>query len=73
MKVSIPKEFGNTAKKPVLLLVPEEVKINKKEDLTSLILRSDPSKADSFKILEGLDKSPHEIIQWRLNIQRAFT
>jgi len=79
MKVTVPKEFGNTAKKPVLPLVPEEVKINRKEDLTSLILRSDPTRADSatvkfsFKILEGVEESPREIIQWRLNIGRAFT
>jgi len=41
MKVSVPKDFGNTTKKPVLPLVPEPIKSVKKEDLTIVNLCSD--------------------------------
>jgi len=47
MKVSVPKTFGNTSKKPVLPLVPEPVKSIKKEDLTAVNLCSDPGDHNS--------------------------
>jgi len=47
MKVSVPKEFGNTSKKPILPLVPEPIKSIKKEELTTGSLYSDPSNHNS--------------------------
>jgi len=79
MKVSVPKEFGNTNKKPVLPLVPEPIKGIKKEDLTTVNLYSDPSDHNStqvkfsFKGLDGDHKAPCEILEWRCNVERSLT
>jgi len=79
MKVSVPKDFGNTSKKPVLPLVPEPIKSVKKEDLTTVNLHSDPADHDStqvkfsFKGLDGDHETPREILEWRRNVERALT
>jgi len=79
MKVSVPKDFGNTAKKPVLQLVPERIKSIKKEDLTTVSLCSDPADHDSTQVnfsVKGLDgdhETPREILEWRRNVERALT
>jgi len=79
MKVSVPKDFGNTSKKPVLPLVPEPIKSIKKEDLTTVNLHSDPSDHNStqvefsFKGLDGDHETPCEILEWRRNVERALT
>jgi len=79
MKVSVPKEFGNTNKKPVLPLVPEPIKSVKKEDLTAVNLCSDPTDHNStqvkfsFKGLDGDHETPREILEWRRNVERALT
>ena len=78
MKVVVAKEFGNTSKKPLLPLVPEPTEILRKEELTTLELRSVPTDPDSakvkftFKMLAG-GESPREAIQWRVNVDRALT
>ena len=59
MKVVVAKEFGNTSKKPLLPLVPEPTEILRKEELTTIELRSVPTDPNSakvkftFKMLEG--------------------
>jgi len=64
MKVSVPKDFGNTSKKPILPLVPEPIKSVKKEDLTTVSLYSDPADHNltqvkfSFKGSDGDNKTP---------------
>jgi len=79
MKVSVPKDFGNTSKKPVLPLVPEPIKSIKKEDLTTVNLYSDPSNHTSTQVkfsFKGLDEdheAPREILQWRRKVERALT
>jgi len=79
MKVSVPKDFGNTSKKPVLPLVPEPIKSIKKEDLAAVNLCSDPGDHNSaqvkfaFKGLDGDHETPREILQWRHNVDRALT
>jgi len=79
MKVSVPKDFGNTSKKPVLPLVPEPVKSIKKEDLTTVNLHSDPGDHNStqvkfsFKGLDGDHETPREILEWRCNVEQALT
>ena len=79
MKVSVPKEFGNTNKKPVLPLVPEPIKSTKKEDLTTVNLYSDPGDHGSTQVkfsFKGLDRdheTPREILEWRRNVDRALT
>jgi len=79
MKVSVPKDFGNTNKKPVLPLVPEPIKSIKKEDLTTVNFYSDPSDHNStqvefsFKGLDGDHETPHEILEWHYNVDRALT
>jgi len=79
MKVSVPKDFSNTSKKPVLPLVPEPIKSIKKEDLTTVNLYSDPSHHASkqvkfsFKGLDGDHETPREILEWRHNVERALT
>jgi len=79
MKVSVPKDFGNTAKKPVLPLVPEPIKSVKKEDLATVNLCSNPADHDStqvkfsFKGLDGDHETPSEILEWRRNVDRALT
>ena len=79
MKVSVPKDFGNTAKKPVLPLVPEQIKSIKKEDLTTVNLCSDPSDHNStqvkfsFKGLDGDHEMPCGILEWRHNVEQALT
>jgi len=78
MKVSVPKEFGNTNKKPVLPLLPEPIKSIKKEDMTVVNLCSDPSDHAStqvkfsFKGLDGVHETPREILEWRRNVDRAL-
>ena len=79
MKVSVPKDFGNTHKKPVLPLVPEPLRSIKKEDLTTVNLYSDPGDHTStqvkfsFKGLDGDHETPREILEWRRNVDRAVT
>jgi len=79
MKVSVPKEF-ETNRKPVLPLVPEPTVLIKKEDLAQVDLLSDPSDPSStkvkfaFKTLKGgHGEVAREIIQWFMNVERAFT
>jgi len=78
MKVSVPKDFGNTAKKPILPLVPEPIQAVKKEELTAVNLYSDPGDHAStqvkftFKGLNGDSKSPREILHWRRDVDRAL-
>jgi len=79
MKVSVPEDFGNTSKKPVLPLVPEPIKSIKKEYLTTVNLYSDPGDHGStqvkfsFKGLDGDHETPREILEWRHNVDRALT
>jgi len=79
MKVSVPKDFGNTSKKPVLPLVPEPIKSIKKEDLAAVNLCSDPGNHASTQVkfsFKGLDRdheTPHEILEWRRNVERSLT
>jgi len=74
MKVYVPKDFGNTSKKPVLPLAPEPIKSVKKEDLTTVNLHSDPSGHNSthvkfsFKGLDGDHEMPREILEWRRHV-----
>jgi len=78
MKVSVPKEFGNTSKKPILPLVPEPIKSVKKTDLTTVNLNSDPTDHGStqvkfsFKGLDGDNETPREIVGWRRNVEQAL-
>jgi len=78
MKVSVPKEFGNTSKKPVLPLVPEPIKSVKKEDLTTVKICSDPENHAStqvkftFKLLDGNSEVPREILGWHHNVEQAL-
>jgi len=58
MKVSVPKEFGNTNKKPVLPLVLEPIKSIKKENLAAVNLHNDPTDHNSTQVkfsFKGLD------------------
>jgi len=79
MKVSVPKDFGNISKKPILQLVPEPIKSVKKEDLTTVNVYSDPGDHAStqvkmtFKGLDGDNEMPQEILGWRRNVERALT
>jgi len=78
MKVSVPNDFGNSSKKPILPLVPEPVKSVKKEDLTTVNLCSDPADHAltqvkfSFKGLDGDHETPREILGWRCTVERAL-
>jgi len=79
MKVSVPKDFGNTSKNHVLPLVPAPIKSIKKEDLTTVNLYSDPGDHNStqvkfsFKGLDGDHETPREILEWRRNVDQALT
>ena len=79
MKVVLPKENGNASKKPVLPLVPEPIKAVKKEDLTTVMIYSNPADITStqvkftFKVLDGDNETPREILGWRRNVERALT
>jgi len=79
MKVSVPNDFGNSSKKPILPLVPEPIKGIKKEDLTTVNLCSDPANHNStqvkfsFKGLDGDHETPQEILGWCHNVERALT
>jgi hypothetical protein len=76
MKIIASKDFGS-AKKPLLPLVPEPVEIHRKDELTTLEILSDPADAGSpkvkltFKMLHG-NESPRELINWRVNVERAL-
>jgi len=79
MKVSVSKDFGNN-RKPVLPLVPEPTVLIEREDLAQVDLLSDPTDPNStkvkfaFKILKGgHGEAAREIIQWCVNVERAFT
>ena len=78
MKVSIPKDFGNTSKKPILPLVPEPIKSVKKEDLTTANIYSDPADHNlmqvkfTFSWLDGDNEMPCEILGWHRNVERAL-
>jgi len=69
MKVSVPKDFGNTSNK-LLPLVPEPVKSIEKEDLAAVNPCSDPADHTStqvkfsFKGLIGDHETPREILKW---------
>ena len=79
MKVSVPKDFGNTRKKPVLPLVPEPIKSIKKEELNTVSLCSDPADHNStqvkisFKGFDGDNETPHATLGWHRNMERALT
>ena len=80
MKVSIPSEYGNKGKNKIVLpLIPEQVEVAAKADLAQVDLLSDPALAHStkvrfvFKIIEGAVNPPREVLQWRRNVERAFT
>jgi len=49
MKVSVPKDFGNS-RKHVRPLAPELTTVNKKEDIASVDLLSNPANAGSTKV-----------------------
>lgn len=76
MKITASKDFGN--KKILLPLTFESTEVTKEEDLTQVELFSNPNDANStkvcfaFKILEGTDESPREVIQWCRNVEHAF-
>ena len=79
MKVSFSKDFGNN-RKPVLVLVPKPTVLIEKEDLAQVDLLGDPTDPNStkvkfaFKILKGgHGEVAREIIQWFMNVERAFT
>jgi len=81
MKITATKDFGNTKNNKVVLplvLEPTEA-VTKKEDLATVDLLSDPTDATStkvrfsFKTLTGATESPRELIEWRKNVDRAFT
>jgi len=61
-----------------LVLEPRET-VTKKEDLATVDLYSDPMDADSTKVrfafttLNGTAESPRDLIDWRKNVERAFT
>jgi len=78
MKGDVSKDFGNN-RKPVLPLVQEPTVLIEKEDLAQVDLLSDPTDANStkvkfaFKILKGGHvEAAREIIQWFVNVERAF-
>jgi len=78
MKVSVSKDF-ETNMKALLPLVPEPTTVLKKEDLAQVDLLSDPTDNNStkvkfsFKILKGGNgKSARDVIQWFMNVERAF-
>ena len=81
MKITATKDFGNTKNNKVVLpLVPEPTEtVTKKEDLATVDLYSDPTDTDStkvrfaFKTLNGTAESPRDLIDWRKNVERAFT
>jgi len=79
MKVSVPNDFGNTSKKPILPLVSEPIKGIKKEDLAAVVSRSDPNDHNltqvkfTFKGLDGDSKTSREILHWRRNVEQALT
>jgi len=81
MKIAATKDFGNTKNNKIVLpLVPEPTETaTKKEDLATVDLCSDPTDADStkvrfaFKRLNGSAESPRDLIDWRKNVERAFT
>ena len=61
-------------------MVPEPTTLIKKEDLAQVDLLSDPADANStkvkfaFKILKGgHGEVAHDVIQWFINVERAFT
>ena len=81
MKITATKDFGNTKNNKIVLpLVPEPTEtVTKKEDLATVDLYSDPTDTDStkvrfaFKTLNGTAESPRDLIDWRKNVDRAFT
>ena len=78
MKVFVPKDFGNTSKKPVLPVVPKPTRGVKKEDLPAVMICSDPADRNStqvkftFKGLDGDSETPREILGWRDKVERAL-
>ena len=78
MKVSVPDDFGNTSKKPILPLVPEPIKSIKEEDLTAVNLCSNLADHTStqvkfsFKGLDGDHETSRDILGWRRNVERAL-
>jgi len=81
MKIAASKDFGASKNNKVVLpLVPEPTEtVTKKEDLATVNLYSDPTDTDStkvrfsFKTLNGYAESPQELIEWRKNVEWAFT
>jgi len=47
--------------------------VTKKEDFATVDLCSDPTGADSTKVRCGSAESPRDLIDWRKNVERAFT
>ena len=76
MKITASKDFG-TNRKPLLPLIPEPTKVPRKEELTTLELRTVPADPNSvkvkftFKVLCGSENT-REIIQWCINVDRAL-
>ena len=72
MKVSVPKEFGNTTKKPVLPLVPKLIKSIKKEDITTYTvirvittrLKSSSPSRDWMEIMKRLARFSSGVATW---------
>jgi len=70
MKIVASKDIGHS-KAPLLPLEIETNIEHNKEDITSVLLLTDPARADSpkvkftFPILHGTKESPREIVQWR--------
>jgi len=81
MKITATKDFGNIKNNKIdLPLIPEPMEtVTKKEDLATVDLYSDPMDTDStkvhfsFKTLNGSAESPRDLIEWRKNVERAFT
>jgi len=80
-KITATKYFGNSKNNKIVLpLVPEPMEtVTQKEDLAMVYLYSDPTDTYStkvrfsFKTLNGSVESPRELIEWRKNVERAFT
>jgi len=81
MEIAATKDFGNTKNNKIVLpLVPEPTETpTEKEDLATVDLCSDPTNAGStkvrfaFKTLNGSAESPRDLIDWRKNVECAFT
>jgi len=81
MRITATKDFGNSKNNKIVLpLVPEPTEtVTKKEDIATVDLCSDPTDANltkvrfTFKVLTGTAETPRELIEWRKNVEHAFT